>query len=71
MIRYAFILLAAMSAVAAAAAFQDAPAGTPAADARPVIVNQTIVAKNSAFPVIGAQSWVQCKLADCSDVPNE
>jgi len=71
MIRYAFILLAAMGAVATAAAFQDAPAGTPGANVHPVIVNQTIVAKNSAFPVIGPESWVQCKTADCSDVPNE
>jgi len=70
MIRYMFVLLGALGTVAAAAAFQDAPAGTPAVDARPAI-NQTVIAKNSAFPVIGPETWVQCKIEDCSDVPNE
>ena len=71
MIRYMFVLLGALGTVAAAAAFQDAPAGTPAVDARPAI-NQTVIAKNSAFPVLdSAEGWTQCKIADCSDVPNE
>ena len=68
MIRYAFVLLGAVASFAAAAAFEDAPAGTPAHDARPAI-NQTIVVKNSAFPIIGPVAWVQCKTEDCSDVP--
>ncbi len=70
MTRYAFILLAGMGAVAAAAVFADAPAGTPAADAVPSL-NQTIVEKNSAFPVLGPVVWTQCKTDDCSDIPNE
>jgi hypothetical protein len=70
MIRYAFVLLGAVATFAAAAAFQDAPAGTPAVNAHPAL-NQTIVVKNSAFPVIGPVAWVQCKTDDCSDVPNE
>jgi len=69
MIRYAFILIAAMGTVAAAAAFQQAPAGTPLPDARPS-ANQTIVEKNSAFPVIGPVAWQECRTEDCSDVPN-
>ena len=68
MIRYAIILIAAMGTFGAAAAFQDAPAGTPAADSHPA-ANQTSIAKNNAFPVIGPQAWVACKADDCSDVP--
>jgi hypothetical protein len=70
MIRYALVLIGAMGSFAAAAAFQDAPAGTPAANAHPVI-NQTVIAKNQAFPVLDTQPWVVCKTDDCSDVPNE
>jgi len=70
MIRYAMILIAAMGTVGAAAAFQEAPAGTPAADAHPA-ANQTIITKNSAFPVLAPQAWVACQTDDCSDVPNE
>ena len=68
MIRYAFVLLGAIGTFAAAAAFQEAPAGTPTADARPA-VNQTIIVKNNAFPVIGPQAWIACNTDDCSDVP--
>jgi hypothetical protein len=70
MIRYALVLIGAMGTFAAAAAFQDAPAGTPAADATPVL-NQTVIEKNSAYPVLGPVAWVQCQTDDCSDVPNE
>ena len=70
MIRYALVLLGAMGTFAAIAAFQDAPAGTPAPDARP-LVNETVIAKNSAFPVLGPVEWVQCQTEDCSDVPNQ
>ena len=68
MIRYALVLIGAMGTFAAAAAFQDAPAGTPAVDAHPA-VNQTVIVKNSAFPVLAPQEWVACKTEDCSDVP--
>jgi hypothetical protein len=70
MFRYALVLIGAMGIFAAAAAFQDAPAGTPAADAIPA-QNQTVIAKNQAFPVLDTQPWVQCNTEDCSDVPNE
>ena len=70
MIRYAIVLLAAMGTFGAAAAFQEAPAGTPAADALPAL-NQTVIAKNSAFPVLGPVVFTQCHTEDCSDVPNE
>jgi len=70
MIRYALVLLGAIGTFAAAAAFQDAPAGTPAADTRPVL-NQTIIQKNSAFPVLGPVVFTPCQADDCSDVPNE
>ena len=70
MIRYALVLLGAMGTFAAIAAFQDAPAGTPGVDAHPV-TNQTVIAKNSAFPVIDNQGWIACEKEDCSDVPNQ
>lgn len=70
MFRYALILIGAMGTFAAAAAFQDAPAGTPAPDAIPA-QNQTVIVKNQAFPVLDTQPWVQCNTDDCSDVPNE
>lgn len=70
MIRYALVLIGAMGTFAAAAAFQDAPAGTPAPHAIPA-QNQTVIAKNQAFPVLDVQPWVPCKTDDCSDVPNQ
>jgi len=71
MIRYAFVLLAAMGTVAAAATFAQAPAGVPAGDAV-ASLNQTVVAKNSVYPVLdSAEGWTECKTEDCSDVPNE
>ena len=71
MIRYALVLLGAIGTFSAAAIFQDAPAGTPSIDARPAVQNQTIIEKNSAFPVIGPVEWVQCNTNDCSDVPDK
>lgn len=68
MIRYAFALLAAMGTFAAAAAFQDAPAATTP---HAVAAHETVIVKNSAFPVIGPVDWVQCTTDDCSDRPNE
>ncbi len=66
MIRYAIILIAAMGTVAGAAAFQNAPAAAQSApDA-----NQTVIEKNSPFPVLGPLVVTECKLDDCSDVPN-
>ena len=70
MIRYAIILIAAMGSIAGFAAFQESTAGTPVADQRPA-ANQTIVEKNSPFPVIGPLVVTECKLDDCSDVPNQ
>lgn len=70
MIRYAFVLLAAMGTVATAATFAQAPAGTPVAGALPS-QNQTVIEKNSAFPVLGPVAWTACSTEDCSDVPNQ
>ena len=66
MIRYAFVLLAAMGSVAAAAAFQQAPAGTLTASVH-LAANQTVIEKNSPFPVIGPLVLERCKVEDCSD----
>jgi len=68
MIRYAIILIAAMGSFGALAAFQDTSAGTPAANAHPAI-NETVIEKNFAYPVLGPQEWVACTADDCSDVP--
>jgi hypothetical protein len=66
MTRYAFILLAALGTFAAAAAFQDAPAAETRAPA-----NQTVVEKNSAFPVIGPVVFTECRTTDCSELPDQ
>ncbi|MCA3556469.1 hypothetical protein [Aestuariivirga sp.] len=68
MIRYAFVLLGALGAFAAAAAIHDAPASTPGANAYPAS-NLTVIAKNSAYPVLDTEGWIACEKDDCSDVP--
>ncbi|MCA3560553.1 MAG: hypothetical protein IOC82_05920 [Aestuariivirga sp.] len=68
MIRYALILLGSLGAFAAAAAVHDAPASTLGANAHPS-VNLTVIAKNSAFPVLDSEGWIACEKDDCSDVP--
>ena len=67
MIRYAIILIAAMGTVAGVAALQNAPAAAETA----AITNQTVIEKNSPFPVLGPLVVTECKLDDCSDVPNQ
>ncbi|PZF78354.1 hypothetical protein DK847_00585 [Aestuariivirga litoralis] len=66
MIRYAIILIAAMGTVAGAAAMQNAPAAAQSAP----LTNQTVIEKNSPFPVLGPLVVTECRLDDCSDVPN-
>lgn len=66
MTRTAFVLLAAMGTFAAAAAFQDAPAAETKA---PAALNQTIVEKNSPFPVIGPVVFTECRTAACDEPP--
>ncbi|MFN4143626.1 hypothetical protein [Aestuariivirga sp.] len=67
MIRYAFIMMAAlgMAAAATAAVAPDtelrAPAVAPAS-------HETIVEKNSPFPVIGPITVEECTEEDCSDL---
>jgi hypothetical protein len=56
-----------MGTVAGAAALQDAPAAAETA----AIANQTVIEKNSPFPVVGPLVVTECKLDDCSDVPNQ
>lgn len=66
MIRTAMFLIAAMATIAGAATLQNLPA---AAEGMP-LANQTVIEKNSPFPVIGPLVVTECKLDDCSDVPN-
>lgn len=66
MIRTAIFLVAAMATIAGAATFQNAPASAESAPA----TNQTVIEKNSPFPVLGPLVVTECQLDDCSDVPN-
>ena len=66
MIRTAIFLIAAMATVAGAATFHNAPAAAESAPA----ANQTVIEKNSPFPVLGPLVVTECRLDDCSDVPN-
>lgn len=64
MIRTAFILTAAMGIAAAASALASAHTG---ADVR-AAAHETVVEKNSPFPVIGPLVVQECVKDDCSDV---
>ena len=67
MIRYAFVLLGAMGAAAAASAFASAHTGATVAEVRPAL-HETVVEKNSPFPVLGPLVVQECAKDDCSDV---
>jgi len=69
MIRYTVVLLAALGAIAAASAFHPAPAGTLEAAPR-LGINQTVIEKNSAFPVLGPVVFQECRDEDCTNAPN-
>ena len=67
MIRYAFALTLALGTIAGvAAAVEASSARTQYATA--IAANQTVVEKNSAFPVFGPITVEDCALEDCSDV---
>jgi hypothetical protein len=67
MIRYASILLSTIgaAAVASALAFADT-APVPAVDA--AVVHETVIEKNSPFPVLGPLVVEECVKDDCSDL---
>jgi hypothetical protein len=64
MIRYAFALTLALGAIAGVAAAVEASAARSLQDA----TNQTVIVKNSAFPVLGPIVVEECAVEDCSDV---
>jgi len=67
MIRYAFALTLALGAIAGLAAAVEA-SGARTQHETAMAANQTIVEKNSAFPVIGPVTFEDCAREDCSDV---
>ena len=67
MIRYAIILMAAMGTAAAASAFASAHTGK--AHVVLAAAHETVVEKNSPFPVLGPLVVQECAKDDCSDVP--
>jgi hypothetical protein len=67
MLRYAFALTLALGITAGVAAAVQASASNAAQETR-AAANQTVVEKNSPFPVVGPIIVQECKVEDCSDV---
>ncbi len=67
MIRYASMLLSTIGAAAVASALASANTATTIADSRTAI-HETIVEKNSPFPVLGPLVVEECVKDDCSDL---
>ena len=67
MTRYAFVLLGALGAAAVASALASAHTGATHAAYR-VTAQETVVEKNSPFPVLGPLVVQECVKDDCSDV---
>jgi hypothetical protein len=67
MLRYAFALTLALGITAGVAAAVQASASNAAQETR-AVANQTVVEKNSPFPVVGPIIVQECKVEDCSDV---
>jgi hypothetical protein len=67
MIRYAFVLTLALGMIAGVAAAVEASAANSAHETR-AAANQTVVEKNSPFPVVGPITVEPCAVEDCSDV---
>jgi hypothetical protein len=67
MIRYAFALTLALGIVAGVAAAVEASAANTLRDTA-IAANQTVVEKNSPFPVVGPIIVEECALDDCSDL---
>jgi hypothetical protein len=64
MIRYAFALTIALGAIAGVTAAVEASS----AKAQHAAANQTVIEKNSPFPVIGPLVVEECVKDDCSDL---
>lgn len=67
MIRSAFVLTLSMGLIALIAAAVEASDATIAHETR-AAANQTVIEKNSPFPVVGPITVEQCAVEDCSDV---
>jgi len=66
MIRYAFALTLALGTIAGIAAAVEASAAKTQ-QATALAANETIVEKNSPFPVIGPLVVQECAVEDCSE----
>jgi hypothetical protein len=64
MIRYAFALTLSLGAIAGVAAAVEASAARSLHEA----MNQTVIEKNSPFPVLGPIVVEECAVEDCSDL---
>jgi hypothetical protein len=67
MIRYAFALTLALGTIAGVAAAVEASAAKTVLKTAQA-ANQTVVVKNSPFPVLGPIIVEECALDDCSDL---
>lgn len=67
MIRYASMLLSAIGAAAVASALASAHTATTIADTH-AAVHETVIEKNSPFPVLGPLVVEECVKDDCSDL---
>jgi hypothetical protein len=64
MIRYAFALTLALGAIAGVAAAVEASAARTLHEA----MTQTVIEKNSPFPVLGPIVVEECAVEDCSEL---
>ena len=64
MIRYAFALTLALGAIAGVAAAVEASAARSLHET----LTETVIEKNSPFPVLGPIVVEECAVEDCSDV---
>jgi hypothetical protein len=67
MIRYAFMLLSVIGTAAVASALASAHTAATIPDSRAVL-HETVVEKNSPFPVLGPLVVEECVKDDCSDL---
>jgi hypothetical protein len=67
MTRNLFVLIVMLAAVPASAALESQTQGLEPAQVAGA--NQTVIYKNSPFPVIGPLVVEACAVEDCSDVP--
>jgi hypothetical protein len=67
MIRYASILLSTIGAAAVASALASAHTATAPAEST-AGVHETVIVKNSPFPVLGPLVFEDCVKDDCSDL---